>query len=124
MAGRRGQSVEEKKAMRRTALSGHPHCLPAVRKEEKDGKLYVTVKYMRPRWQRLMGGAETCERTFGMDAYGRRVYELCDGRQTVESIVQRFATAVRVSLPESEMAVTKFMRTLLTKGLIAMEMKS
>ncbi len=122
MAGRRSQSVEEKKAMRRTALSGRPHCLPAVRKEEKVGKLYVTVKYMRPRWQRLLGGTETCERTFGMDTYGRRVYELCDGRQTVETIVQRFATAVRVSLPESEMAVTKFMRTLLTKGLIAMEM--
>jgi len=108
---------------REAALKGRPHRSPPVRKEEKEGKLYVTVKFERPRWQRILGADSTCERTFGLDDYGRRVYESCDGKRTVKSIIKHFAATTRVSLPEAEMAVTKFMRTLLSKGLVAMEME-
>lgn len=96
--------------------------LPPVRREEKNGKLYVTVRFKRPGWQRILGAVETCERTFGLDAYGRRVYEGCDGKRTVEEIVGSFATATHISLPEAEMAVTRFMKTLMSKGLVAVEL--
>lgn len=95
--------------------------MPPVRREEKNGKLYVTVRFKRPGWQRILGAVETCERTFGLDAYGRRVYERCDGKRTVEEIVGSFADVTRISLPEAEMAVTRFMKTLMSKGLIAVE---
>ena len=54
-------------AARKAALKGRPHQLPPVREEEKDGKLYVTVRFSRPGWQRLLGAPNTCERTFGLD---------------------------------------------------------
>jgi hypothetical protein len=107
---------------RKAALRGKPHRTPTVRQKEKNGKLYVTVQLERSRWQRLLGADKTRERTFGLDAYGRRVYECCDGKQTVQAIINRFAKSTHVSAPEAEMAVTKFVRTLISKGLLVIEM--
>ena len=50
------------------------------------------------------------------------VLSFCDGKRTVNEIVRRFAKATHVSVPEAEMAVTKFMKTLLSKGLVVMEL--
>lgn len=120
---RRSPSPAAVAARRNASLDGVPFRLRTVRQQEKDGKLYVTILYERPRWQRVLGADRECERTFGLDAYGRRVYESCDGSRTVRQIVSRFAEQVRVSVPEAELAVTRFMRTLLSKGLVAMEME-
>lgn len=104
-------------------MNGRPHRVPAVRQEEKAGKLYVTVPFARAKWQRLLAGDRVCERTFGLDAYGQGVYESCDGRRTVRQIVERFANQTHVSVPEAELAVAQFLRTLLSKGLVVMEME-
>ncbi len=109
-------------AARQTALGARPVRLPPVRTEEKDAKLYVTVRFQRPGWQRILGADVNCERTFGLDAYGRRVYDACNGERSVGTIIRNFAESTQVSLAEAEMAVTKFLKTLLTKGLVAMEM--
>jgi len=124
MLGLSNRKVIKSPAARRAALNGTPHQVPPVKSEEKDGKLYVTVRFRRPSWQKFLGAAEdTCQRTFGLDAYGRGVYESCDGKKTVKAIVEKFAKGNNVSLPEAEMAVTSFIRTLMMKGLIAMEME-
>jgi hypothetical protein len=120
---RRVKSAAELAAQRKAALDGVPIRLSAVRQEEKSGKLYVTILYDRPRWQRVLGANRECERKFGLDAYGRRVYESCDGQRPVRQIIRQFAEQTSVSVPEAEMAVTKFMRTLLSKGLVAMKME-
>ena len=120
---RRTRSPAALPARRDASLGAVPYRLPPVRKEEKGPKLYVTVQFERPRWQQVLGADATCERTFGLDAYGRQVYENCDGRRTVRQIISRFANQTKISKPEAEVAVTKFMRTLITKGLIAMQME-
>ncbi len=119
---KRRSTVPRSPAARNAALGARPVRPPPVRTEEKDGKLYVTVRFDRPRWQRVLGADDSCERTFGLDAYGQRVYHACDGSRTVHDVVRLFADATRVSLPEAEMAVTKFIKTLMSKGLVAMEM--
>jgi hypothetical protein len=121
--GRRDKSPANVLAQRNAALDGVPHRLPSVRREEKNGKLYVTVTFDRPRWQRLLGADRECERTFGLDAYGRQVYESCDGRRTVREVIRQFSQRTRISEPESEIAVTKFLRTLMAKGLVAIELE-
>jgi hypothetical protein len=108
---------------RKAALRGKPHRMPTVRQKEENGKLYVTVQLERSRWQRMLGADKARERTFGLDAYGRRVYECCDGKQTVQAIINRFAKSTHVSVPEAEMAVTKFVRTLMSKGLLVIELQ-
>lgn len=103
---------------RSEALGARPVQVPPLSTEEKDAKLYVTVRYQRPRWQRLMGADTYCRRTYGLDAYGREVYAACDGTASVRKIIRRFAKTHRLSKPEAEKAVTTFIKTLMGRGLI------
>lgn len=109
---------------REQALSGHPVRLPFIRREPReDGGLKVTVQFERPRWQKRLGANGHIQRTFGMDRYGRAVYEACDGRTDVRGIARGFASRHRVSVAEAELSVTAFLRTLVTKGLVAVRVR-
>lgn len=110
-------------ARRNAALDGVPQQLPAVRKELKGEKLQITMKFARPRWQRFLGADAMLERTFGLDKYGQLVYGACDGSNKVRQIIKQFAHQTHVSEPEAEMVVSKFMHTLVSKGLVAIEME-
>lgn len=104
-------------------MSARPAQAPRVDATQRDdGGLRVTVRLRRPRWQRFLGGQDTMERSFGMDAVGRQVYEWCDGRASVAVLVRRFARDHGVHAAEAEAAVTAFLRTLVNKGLVVMEM--
>lgn len=109
---------------RKTAMSGHPVQLPFKRREEKDGKFYVTIEFRRPRWQQVMGADAVCERSFGLDAYGREVYDACDGKTNVSRIVKNFARNHKLSVVEAEVAVSSFLTTLMKRGMIGIEMKT
>lgn len=111
------------KSQREASLSAVPYQLPRLRQKEENGKLYVTIQMLRPRWQTFLGADVMCERTFGLDDYGRRVYESCNGERQVRHIIHNFARDTKISKPEAETAVTRFMRILMIKGLIAMEME-
>ena len=109
---------------RRESLSACPWRAPVVRTVDRpDGGAIVTVQAPCGRVQRLLTGAATHERTYGLDRYGREVLEACDGRRTVRNIVDRFAAAHKVSLAEAQKAVAAFLRTLVSKGLIVMEVR-
>ena len=108
---------------RKTAMNGKPAQLPAVSKEFRDAKLYVTVDLERPRWQRMLGEEKRCKRSFGLDSYGQEVYGYCDGKNTVKEIIRQFADKHNISIAESETAVATFLQTLMSKGLIGIEIK-
>jgi len=55
-----------------------------------------------------------------LDATGAEVLKLCDGRLTVEEIIERFAQKHKLSFREGQVAVTRFLRDLLSRGIIAM----
>ena len=102
------------------AMGARPARLPAVRAEPRDnGGMLVTVRLERPRWQRLFGGNTTYKRTFGLDPLGRRVYDLCDGKQKVTHIARTIAREQKISQAEAEVAVTTFLKTMMSKGLVA-----
>lgn len=103
---------------RKQAMHAEPVAFPPVRTENKDGKFHVTVEFVRPRWQRVLGADKTCERTFGLDAYGQEVYNACDGNTSVNDIVQHFAKKHHIDRAEAEQNVTTFLKTLIGKGLI------
>ena len=103
---------------RQAALSACPVKTPPVRAETRNEKLYVTIEYQRPRWQRWLGADERCRREYGLDAYGREVYDACDGRASVHDIIRVFGKRHGISPAESEKAVTMFVKTLMSRGLI------
>ena len=110
---------------RKNAFAAVPRKLPVARtKERNNGGLTITVRFARPRWHRWVGTRTPLERTFGLDRYGRFVYDACDGSRTVRKIVQKFAHRFHMSVPEAEMAVTTFLKTLVSKGMVALEIPS
>lgn len=102
------------------AMAARPVQVPPLATEARNGKLYVTLAYERPRWQRLLGADSRCSRAYGLDAYGREVYEACDGRRTVAAIARCFAEAHALGVAEAEAAVTTFLQTLMSRGLVGM----
>lgn len=105
---------------RNASLDARPVKCPVLKEERKGDKVYVTVEFERPAWQRWLGAERRCRRTFGLDAYGRDVYEACDGNRSVRGIVGAFAQRHRLSEAEARKAVTAFMKTLMMRGLIGM----
>lgn len=107
---------------REAALRGRPVRGEILGEEQKHGKLHLIVEHERPRWQRILGGERRCRRTFALDAPGQEVYHLCDGRNSVGDIVRIFGKGHHLSMADAETSVTAFLRTLMSKGLVGMEM--
>ena len=106
---------------RDAVLSGRPEQAPAVRREERpNGGVRVTIRMVRRRWFGRFGREGEVERNFGLDVLGREVYESCDGKSDVRAIVRKFAKKHKLSWAEAELAVTTFLKTMMTKGLIVM----
>jgi hypothetical protein len=107
---------------RGAAMKARPAKAPVVRRKDlQGGRVEVTVRLRRPTWLRMLGSSDEFDRTYGLDELGLEVYDTCDGRTTVQQMVQRFASAHRVSVPEAELSVTTFLKTLLVKGLVVIQ---
>lgn len=104
------------------ALGARPQHCPIIRSEEAGpGELSILVHYERPRWQQFMGAQRDCERTYILDKLGRKIYEWSDGETTVQHMIDTFVKEHHVSIAEAEYSITFYLKTLIRKGLIAME---
>jgi len=109
---------------REQVLAARPEALPVVRREEgPNGGANVTVRLAPRRWMGWLHGSRMVERTFNLDGFGREVYEACDGKTDVRTVIRRFAERHRLSVAEAELSVTTFLKTLMSKGLVAMAVK-
>jgi hypothetical protein len=105
------------------ALTARPTRTEGIaRKEMPDGGIGLSTQITRGTWMRAFGASEKFERTFQLDYLGRDVYDACNGSDDVQTIVRNFAVKHKISLPEAELAVTTFLKTLMGRGLIAMAM--
>lgn len=108
---------------RNIALEGCPVQMPIVKKERENNKLMITVELNRPGWQQMLGAEKMCEKTFALDEYGEEVYSYCSGNMEVKKMAEQFSKKHRISLPEAEISVATFLRTMMEKGLIGIEIK-
>lgn len=116
-------SRQRKRIPRQAAMGGRPVRTPVLRREEDTGgKTRITVTVPGPDWLRWIGGPKRIERSFRLDALGREVYGACDGQTDVETMIRRFAKKHHIGQAEAELAVTTFLKTLMMKGLVVMEM--
>ena len=60
------------------------------------------------------------ERGFALDALGEEVFAACDGRRTLEQIIEAFASRHRIRFHEARLAVTQFLRSLSERNLVAL----
>jgi hypothetical protein len=95
----------------------------AVSEREEDGETVVAVPlrrrwYMRPPLSWVMPFSS--HRRVQLDRFGTEVWRGCDGRNTTETIVERFATTHHLSFHEARLSVMQFLRELVRRGLVVM----
>jgi hypothetical protein len=82
----------------------------------------VSVPVRRPSW--LVPPISwilpfSSHRRVELDDLGLEVLNLCNGRNTVESIIEKFAADHKLSFREAQLSVTQFLRLLTERGLVA-----
>ena len=53
-----------------------------------------------------------------LDRLGASVLAMCDGRRTVEKIIEKFAAGHKLTFREAQLSVTQFLRQLTQRGLV------
>jgi len=87
-----------------------------------DGTVLVSVPMRRPKWLAppiswLL--PYSSHRRVELDRPGAQVLKMCDGKRTVERIIEEFAAMHKLTFRESHLAVTQFLRMLTERGVIA-----
>ena len=59
------------------------------------------------------------QRRVELDQVGASVLGMCDGKRTVESMIEKFAADHKLSFREAQLPVTEFLRQLAQRGLVA-----
>ena len=72
---------------------------------------------------RRLGGPTDQTRTkkLQLDALGTAVWDLIDGRRSVQNIIKRFAAQFQLHHKEAEVSVTRFIRELGRRGIIGLK---
>lgn len=97
-------------------LETKPIRAPRAQEEPSaDGGLRVSVQVKRMWWFKLPANTR---KTFELDEVGRFVWEQCDGRHTIQTIIEEVAQKYRLNLREAEVATLKFFEMLSRKRLI------
>lgn len=102
-------------------LDAIPERNTAVTAEEAGEQLVLAVPLRRRWWMHPLIRAflpVQMTRKFGLDPYGREVWEACNGQSTVEHICESFARTHQVSFEEARAAVYKFLTDLTQRELL------
>lgn len=86
------------------------------------GKITVQLKPRRVH-RLLLRFPENATKTFEFDSVGVFVWGLCDGKTSVQSVIHKVAKHLRISPREAEVATMGFIRMLMKKGLMGMEVR-
>ena len=108
----------------RTMLEATPLRNAGADVAEADGIVRIALRTQKPRWlvpplSWLLPLRRT--RAVQLDRVGSRVWRLCDGERTVEQVVDEFARVYRLSFHEARVAVTGYLKQLVQRGALAIE---
>jgi hypothetical protein len=112
---------------RQDALKRVPLKNPHVRESrlESGVALLAYPQQMRPfmaALSRRIGGSAALnqERKLQLDDLGTQVWDMIDGRRSVQDLIERFAERHRLRSREAEVSVTQFLRELGRRGVIGL----
>ena len=123
MTHRQKQDTLRKRQPMAKLLSAVPHANEAMEiKSRSGGGVLASVPMERSRM--LVPPLSwilpySSHRRVELDVLGASVLKMCDGRTTVESIIETFSVRHRLSFRESQLAVTQFLRQLVQRGVVA-----
>lgn len=109
---------------RQEAMSVRPIQLVQAETTATPEGLRLKVPLKSTRWSGWLGLPEGATKTFELDALGAFIWNNCDGKTTVQQMIQRLAKERRLTLREVEVATLQFLQTLTRKGLVGMPIVS
>jgi hypothetical protein len=103
-------------------LSSVPHRNQAMEVARREKGVVAVIPVRRPTW--LVPPISwvlpfSSHRRVELDELGTEVLDMCDGKETVETIVEKFAASHKLSFREAQLSVTQFLRMLAERGLVA-----
>jgi len=123
MTRRRRPKEARERASAAEILQAVPYRNEAMElKARRDGGVLATVPMRRPKF--LVPPLSwilpySTHRQVELDAAGAAVLQKCDGKHTVEGIIEEFAAENKLSFREAQLPVTQFLQQLTQRGLIA-----
>lgn len=122
MSRRRGQKELPKAGSPANFLRAVPHVNQTMETHRRsDGSMVVSIPIPRPKflvpplsWILPFSPYRRVE----LEPVGSGVLGMCDGRRTVEAIIEEFAADHKLSFREGQLAVTQFLRQLMQRGLV------
>ncbi len=90
--------------------------------DRPDGGLVASIPMRRPKF--LVPPISwllpySSHRRVQLDALGAGVLRMCDGKSTVETLIERFASQHQLTFREAQISVTQFLRQMAQRGLVA-----
>ena len=102
-------------------MAARPYPLSGIRtKTEEDGTITISMHFQRSGWQKWLGAPAEYDKQVELDALGTEVFSACDARMSVSKIIKRFAASHHLNMAEAEIAVTKYLKTLMDKRIVGM----
>jgi hypothetical protein len=122
MSARRGRKELPKPHSVANFLRAVPHVNQAMEMQRRsNGSTLVSIPMSRPKY--LVPPLSwilpfSPYRRVDLEPVGSGVLRMCDGRRTVEAIIEEFAVGHKLSFREAQLAVTQFLRQLMQRGLV------
>ncbi len=108
---------------RETSLSARPLRNPLLQWErDEKGLVLVRVPRKDTRWVKALSRAFYVPKgkTFSLDELGSFVWDLCDGKRDVRTIIQRFAERFKLTRKEAEISTLQYFRLMTRKGFVGL----
>jgi len=122
MSPRHGQKQLPNGLSAANFLHAVPHANRAMETHHRsDGSTLASVPIPRPKY--LVPPLSwilpfSPYRQVELEPVGSGVLKMCDGRRTVEAIIEAFAAGHKLSFREAQLAVTQFLSQLMQRGLV------
>lgn len=103
-------------------LRAIPHANKAMKiTRAEDGRALVEVPLKPQRLGLILKWIlpMSTHRRVELDPMGISVLDMCDGRRTVETIIEEFAAANKLSFREAQLSIADFLKQLTHRGLVA-----
>jgi hypothetical protein len=118
----KGSQPSGRKVSAQEYLAAVPHVNAAIRTTSAPEGLLVEVPLRRPSY--LVPPISwiipfSSHRRIQLDKLGTAVLELCDGRRTVERIIEKFARDHKLTYREAQLSVSQFLQMLTERGILA-----
>src|SRR4051812_25397428 len=85
------------------------------------GKWQLTIPIQPTRWASMvLRVPKGMSKTFELDELGKFVWDACDGKSSVRQVIRKLARRYNLNQREAEVATVAFLKTLTSKGLVAM----